>query len=84
MGKKHARCHRCRLPAPDEERHLGKHGLFERRDGSDRWLCLSCVLALVDEALLIESNRQLDAWVERQTKGDDSLTAILRRLGLQP
>lgn len=84
MSKKDGRCYRCRLPAPEEERHLGKDGLFERRDGSGKWLCQPCIVALIGEHEVIEANRALDAWVERQSKGDDSLTAILRRLGLQP
>lgn len=53
-------CWRCRLPAPAPEH------LYRRGDG--RRLCMPCIVLLTYEAEVVEANRQLDAWVERQSK----------------
>jgi hypothetical protein len=53
-------CYRCRMPAPEPEH------LYVRGDG--RRFCMPCLVLLSYDAEVIEANRALDAWVERQSK----------------
>jgi len=58
--KKPHKCYRCRMPAPEPEH------LYVRGDG--RRFCMPCLVLLSYDAEVIEANRALDAWVERQSK----------------
>jgi len=55
--KKPHKCCRCRLT----DQHM-----YQRGDG--KWLCQPCVVLLMYDAEVIEANRALDAWVERQSQ----------------
>lgn len=54
------KCYRCRMPAPEPEH------LYARGDG--RRLCMPCIVLLSFDAEVFEANRQLDAWVERESR----------------